>query len=62
MDDRLTIYRTDVVSAMDEYAKEVAIDYAHWLLKRIFPYFLKDDPIPEATKLFDIYLQETNKL
>lgn len=41
------------------HAKKVAIDYAHWLLKRVFPHSTSDAPTPEAEKLFDIFLNET---
>jgi hypothetical protein len=40
--------------------KEMATDYAHWLLKRM-KFVDGDKPSDESEKLFDVFLQETNK-
>jgi hypothetical protein len=44
------------LDAMDEYAKEVAIDYAHYLLKKLFPVMSPDFPAADANALFEEYL------
>jgi hypothetical protein len=45
-----------VEDAMEEYAKEVAIDYAHYLLKKLFPVMTPDLPAADANALFEKYL------
>lgn len=51
------------MKAMDTWAKDVSIDYAHWILGRMFPYMVnRGAPNPESQKLFDLYQQEKSSL
>ncbi len=47
-------------SAMQEWGKDVAIEYAHWLLERIFSQ-LMERPDREGHKLFAAYQKEKTK-
>lgn len=48
-------------SAMDEYAKQQCIAYAHWLFKRILPHMTPQEaPAAEAENLYNKFLTETS--
>jgi hypothetical protein len=50
-----------VEKAMQNYAEDMAIDYAHWLLERIFSRIM-ERPDREGRKLFSVYQQEKSSL
>ena len=49
------------IDAMDEYAKNVAIEYAHWVLMRSHPSITTDDATKESKEeLYDIFIHSLN--
>jgi hypothetical protein len=48
------------IEAMSTFAKEVAIAYGHWIMKKILLYHLKSEepPMPEAEELFNQFIQQ----
>ncbi len=42
-----------VHAAMDEYAKQEAIAYAHWVIRKMFPHFTPEAPSEESQNLYN---------
>ena len=51
------LQQSEVEDAMDEWAEEVAIDYAYWLFERVFSR-LMERPDREGRKLFAAYKEQ----
>lgn len=42
-----------IYEAMDRWAKQEAIAYAHWCFRKMFPFHLTDEPGEEAQTLYN---------
>lgn len=47
-------------SAMDLYAKQQCIAYAHWIFKRVLQLTTADQPPEEAESIYNKFLTETS--
>ena len=56
-------YTESAMIAMNEYSKEVAIAYGHWIMNKILLYHLKSEepPMPEAEELFNQFIKSHEK-